>query len=108
MWWCPAVGPASWKLPTAGRKTPVRLYELLMRSVPAAELAPQLAFFADARRCLRRRDFGGACVSLEAVLEAWAEDGAARILLARCQAYAADPAGFDRDYQDGVRVLQQK
>lgn len=91
-----------------GRKAPVRVYELLVRPLSVAELAPQLSFFQEARQCLLRRDFAGARSSLEAVLAAWSEDRAARALLARCEAYAADPALFDREYHEGIRIFTSK
>ena len=96
------------KVRVKGRKTPVRVYELLVRPIPVTELAPQLSFFQQARQCLLRRDFAGARTGLEAVLAAWSEDRAARALLLRCEAYAADPALFDREYHEGVRILTSK
>ena len=91
-----------------GRKTPVRVFELLVRAGSLAELAPQLALFQEAHRCRLRRDFDAARARLEGVLETGSEDAAARVLLTRCEAYAADPGLFDRDYEAGVRVLTTK
>lgn len=91
-----------------GKRADVAIYEVLRRGETARELQPQLDLFAEALRCLRAADFEGAILHLGSVLSAAPRDEAARIMLERCEKYAADPELYERDHDGGVRVLTTK
>lgn len=91
-----------------GKKNPIAIYEVLMRSESLLELRPQLELFGAARRALLQRDFESARIHLESILSIAPDDRGARSFLDRCVLYASDPRLFEREYDQGVRILTVK
>ena len=91
-----------------GRKQSAAIYEILMRPQSPLELAPQIELFQKGRLCMLRADFEAARIHFESLLKVSPSDRGARLMLARCESYLADPHLFERDYVAGVRILTSK
>ena len=82
-----------------GKERPTRIYELLATAkteLPEAQEAA-LRDYAQALEAYRARRWPEAIRLLQAVLARWSNDGPARVMTRRCQAYAESPPPADWD-----------
>jgi adenylate cyclase len=76
-----------------GKERPTRIYELLAtaKTELSEEQEAALRDYAQALEAYRARRWPDALRLLQAVLARWSNDGPARVLMRRCQAYAESP-----------------
>jgi adenylate cyclase len=97
--------PLDW-VSVKGKKEAVLVYELLALAEDADESHAAMARLAAAAlQRYRARDWAGAIGLFEQILEVRREDGPARLMIARCQAYQENPPGED---WDGVHRMESK
>ena len=88
-----------------GKSVGINLFE----PIPACPgLEEQLAKYNQALEKIFACEFESAVRDFETYVEAYPEDEVARKWLQRCQSYAGSPDLFDRDYEDGVRIMETK
>jgi adenylate cyclase len=89
-----------------GRRTPVRIFELVGRSDDVdARVLRALEQYAEALAAHRARDWDAAARALDALRSLVPDDAPARVLAARANVYRSDPPPSD---WDGVFALDAK
>jgi adenylate cyclase len=88
-----------------GKKEPVRLFELRARGPASAEEKPLLDGYAEGLQLYRSQKFSQARLHFESLLERFPGDGPSKLLIGRCDDYAANPPG---EKWDGVFKMMHK
>jgi adenylate cyclase len=88
-----------------GKLQPVTIYELLGSSDTPDQMRERAEVFRLGREFYKRRDWQQARSCFQQLLARWADDGPARVFLARCEEYLLEQPAPD---WDGVYVFRQK
>jgi len=88
-----------------GKMKPVAIYELMAKAEDAAKFEPLAKVFRQGLKLYRQGQFGEALHVFEDILEAYPNDGPAKLFASRAKAYVQTPPG---GVWDGVFTATSK
>lgn len=88
-----------------GRSSGLAIYEPLTRT---GAVEAMLVHYERAMAAMQSSCFSEAIEVLSTLLGLYPDDGASRLLMARCEAYRQAPSLFSAEYQAGVRIFDHK
>jgi len=91
------------RLMVYGREGGLAIYELIDVPESAAEPPGWIALYESGLTAYRARDFAGAMISFQRLLELRAQDQPARIMLERCSQFLESPPGSDWEATNAMK-----